>query len=54
MSDSVSTPGMGAMGVTRAVVGNPPALRRGSGGKKKCKLTRGGKCKAQKKTKKGR
>ena len=36
MKDSISTPGMGAMGVVRALMGNGPA-RMGSGNKKKKK-----------------
>ena len=34
MPDSISTPGMGAMGIVRALTGTAPALRRGSGKKK--------------------
>ena len=36
MKDSISTPGMGAMGVVRALMGNGPS-RMGSGNKKKKK-----------------
>jgi len=38
MTDSISTPGMGAMGVVRALTGNHPGKM--NSGKKKKKITR--------------
>ena len=48
MKDSISTPGMGAMGVVRALMGNGPA-RMGSGNKKKKKKSSGRKTNGRRK-----
>jgi hypothetical protein len=37
MKDSISTPGMGAMGIVRALMGNIPGVTKGSGKKRKKK-----------------
>jgi len=39
MPDAISTPGMGAMGIVRALMGNVPGMK-GSGKKKKKKTSK--------------